>query len=562
MTHHTAPRTGITPVHIERDARPALLKSVWLRIAGSSRRAVPVHWSSLLGVVSLSCFAVLTVTGVILLFFYEPSSETVRYGGSYPLLQGVPVSRAYASTLHLSLEVRGGLLVRQVHHWAALVLPASLVLQMLSTFFTGGFRRPRHWSWGLLALTFVLALAAGWSGYGLPDDPLAGTGLRIVEGIVIGVPVIGSWASFVAFGGEFPGHVIERMYWLHVAVVPALLVIVLLLRLRLALRRQPAQFPARGRAESNVVGLPLKPVAVRAFGLFLITTGVLVALGGLVTVSPIWIYGPSSTGHASAGSQPDWYTSFLDGALRLVPPAGNRRPRRHHPRGSAGRARSGRNISHVVSRLAVPRGPGHGRPRRPPPAGPAPGASQPHRASASPAWSSSRHSGLAGATDLVATQLQLRLRAPGCGAPSLLFVGPLVAFYLTRQLCLALSAQERERLLHGTETGRIMRSPDGGYSEIHAPLGDDRARPSRTTKAGEPDGPDQLPRVRAARRGRVARRPRGHRRADRARQVRCVGGHCFFMPVATWWWPGRRSQVRDDARLRPLSRRRCASRPR
>lgn len=104
------------------------------------------------------------------------------------------------------------------------MLPASLMLQMLSIFFTGGFRRPRQGSWVLLALTFVLALAGGWSGYGLPDDMLAGTGPRIAQGILLGIPVIGTHASFLLLGGEFPGHVIERMYWLHVAVVPALVV--------------------------------------------------------------------------------------------------------------------------------------------------------------------------------------------------------------------------------------------------------------------------------------------------------------------------------------------------
>ena len=146
----------------------------------------------LFGIVSLSCFVVLAVSGIILLFFYDPSTDMVRYGGSYPQLQGVPVSKAYDSTLHLSLDVPGGLLVRQVHHWAALVLPGSLLLQMLCTFFTGGFRRPRQWSWVLLVLTFLLALAGGWSGYALPDDLLAGTGLRIVEGILVGIPIIGS----------------------------------------------------------------------------------------------------------------------------------------------------------------------------------------------------------------------------------------------------------------------------------------------------------------------------------------------------------------------------------
>ena len=257
MTDHTVSRTLPDARAGDHRAPRSPGATTRRKIAAWNRRAVPVHWSFFLGVISLACLAVLTVTGVILLFFFDPSGDTVRYTGSYPLLQGVEMSKAYDSTLHVSLEVPGGLLIRQAHHWAALVLPASLVLQMLSIFFTGGFRRPRHWSWVLLSLTFVLALAGGWSGYGLPDDLLAGTGLRIAEGILIGVPFVGTRATLIALGGEYPGNVIERMYWLHVAVVPVLLTIVLALRLRLAVRRRPAQFASRGRTERNVVGLPL-----------------------------------------------------------------------------------------------------------------------------------------------------------------------------------------------------------------------------------------------------------------------------------------------------------------
>ncbi|MDF1602027.1 cytochrome b N-terminal domain-containing protein [Nocardioides sp. YIM 152315] len=439
-------------------------------------RTVPLHWTMLLGVISLSCLFVLTVTGAVLLFFFEPSSETVRYEGSYPLLQGVPVSRAYASTLHVSLEVPGGLLVRQAHHWAALVLPAALTVQMLSTFFTSGFRRPREWSWVLLATTFLLALAGGWSGYGLADDQLAGTGLRIAEGILVGVPLIGTRASFLLLGGEFPGQVIERMYWLHVAIIPAVLALVLLLRLRLALGRKPAQFPGSGRTEHNVVGLPLAAVAVRAFGLFLITTGVLVFLAGVITINPVWKYGPSTPGAASAGSQPDWYTGFLDGSLRLAPPGwevtvlGGTFPLGVLlPQAVAG----GLLVVVVLWPFLETRATGDrwehhhvlDRPRE------------------HPTRTAFGVSGLvvfvtlwtSGATDLIATQLHLSFEHQVLALRTLLVLGPLVAFPLTRELCRALVAREQEEVQHGVETGRIMRAADGGYSEVHEPLDLDRS---------------------------------------------------------------------------------------
>lgn len=437
-------------------------------------RAVPLHWTMLLGVISLTCFFVLTVTGIVLLFFFDPSTDTVEYDGSYPLLQGVAVSKAYASTVHVSLDVPGGLLVRQAHHWAALVLPAALVLQLLSTFFTGGFRRPRQWSWVLLVLTFVLVLIGGVSGYALPDDMLAGTGLRIAQGILVGIPVVGTWASFVLLGGEFPAHVIERMYWLHVAVVPALLVPVLALRLRLAVRRLPAQLPGRGRTERNVVGLPIGNAAVRAFGLFLVTTGVLMLLAGLVTINPVWKYGPSSGGHASAGSQPDWYTGFLDGSLRLVPPGweisafGGTVPLAVLvPQAVVGaffavivlwpfleaRATGDRREHHLLDR-----------PRE-----------HPTRTAFGVAgivffltlW-------VSGATDLITTNFSIAFEHQVYALRALLFLGPLVAFQATRLICEGLTAREREDALHGFETGRIMRGPDGGYTEVHAPLDGDR----------------------------------------------------------------------------------------
>jgi ubiquinol-cytochrome c reductase cytochrome b subunit len=433
-------------------------------------RVVPLHWTMLFGVISSACFFTVAVTGVFLLVFFDPSSETVRYSGSYPLLQGVPVSRAYDSVMHVSLEMRGGLLVRQVHHWAALVLLASLTLQMLCVFFTGAFRRPRQWSWILLALTFLLALGAGWSGYGLPDTELSGTGLRIAQGILIGIPIIGNRASFLLLGGEFPADVVERLYWLHVAILPAMLILVLGVRFRESLRRRPPQFPGPGRTEENVVGLPLKAVVVRAAGLFAITTGVLTLLGGLVTINPVWIYGPLATEHASSGSQPDWYMGWLDGGLRLAPSRwdlplfGGTLPFGVLiPQAVAGaflavivlwpfleeRATGDRRVHHLPDR-----------PRE-----------HPTRTALGVAgvvffvtlWS-------AGSTDVVATQLQIAFENQVLALQAALVVGPLVAFQLTRALCLALQSRDHEIAEHGYETGRIMRGLDGAYTEVHSPI--------------------------------------------------------------------------------------------
>ena len=434
------------------------------------RRAFPNHWSFLFGVVSAACFAVLLVTGVGLMFFYDPSADPVHYRGSYPLLQGLEMSKAYASTLRISFEVPGGLLLRQTHHWAALLLPASVILQLLSTFFTGAFRRPRQWAWVLLVAIFLLALLSGWSGYALPDDTLSGTGLRIVQGVLLGIPVIGTPATWLLFGGEFPGRVIPHMYVIHL-VASAALAVVLALRLRSAARHGPPQFGGPGRKEDNIVGIPMWPnAAARLTGLFFLTAGVAVLLGGTATISPVWAYGPFSTGNAFAGSQPDWYMGFLDGALRLVPPGWEV--------GWLGRTWTlavlvpigliglffvlVTTYPFLEAWITGDRGEHHllDRPR-----------DTPTRTGVGVAgavfygalW-------LAGSADLIATQFRVSFAGVIWLLRGVVLIGPLIGYLLTRQVCHALRASDREQLRHGVESGRILRLPDGGYVEPHAQL--------------------------------------------------------------------------------------------
>ena len=283
-------------------------------------RAQPTSWSLLFGTVSVACFTVLLITGLILMMVYDGSGELITYDGGYSLLRGVAVSRAFASTMELSFEVPGGLLVRQAHHWAALMLPASMLMQIAVAFFSGAARRPRQWAWVLLVVAFLVVLVCGWSGYALPDDNLSGTGLRIVQGTALALPFIGTWLTGLLFGGQFPGRVIENLYLIHL-ISPAALVLIVALRLRLQRPSRVGAAPRRRPRSGAVVGLPVWPqVAVRLGGLFMITLGVLIIMAGTMTISPVWRYGPASPSNAYAGSQPDWYTAFLDGALRLVPP--------------------------------------------------------------------------------------------------------------------------------------------------------------------------------------------------------------------------------------------------
>src|SRR5699024_7530787 len=88
-------------------------------------KVFPNHWSFLLGELALYSFIIVILSGVYLTFFFDPSMEEVYYHGPYEMLRGVPMSRAFESTLEISFEVRGGLFVRQIHHWGALVFAAA-----------------------------------------------------------------------------------------------------------------------------------------------------------------------------------------------------------------------------------------------------------------------------------------------------------------------------------------------------------------------------------------------------------------------------------------------------
>ena len=234
------------------------------------RKLFPDHWTFMLGEVAMYSFAIVVLSGTFLTFFFDPSMAHVVYEGAYKPLYGVEMSAAYASTLDISFEVRGGLFMRQVHHWGALIFVASLSVHMLRVFFTGAFRRPRELNWVIGVVLWILAIGAGFTGYSLPDDVLSGNGLRIIDGMMLAIPVVGTYLSFFFFGGEFPGdQIIPRLYSLHIMVVPALIILMIALHLFLVVVHKHTQYPGPGRRQDNVVGYPIGPVfATKAGGFF------------------------------------------------------------------------------------------------------------------------------------------------------------------------------------------------------------------------------------------------------------------------------------------------------
>jgi ubiquinol-cytochrome c reductase cytochrome b subunit len=282
----------------------------------------PDHWSFLLGEIALYCFIVLVGTGIFLAVFYVPSDTQVIYHGSYPLLRGEQMSEAYSSVLQISFEIPAGLLIRQVHHWAANVFVAAIVLHLMRIFFTGAYRKPRDLNYVIGLTMLMLAILEGFAGYSLVDDLLSGMGLAIAYSVAMSIPLVGAQLTYLIWGHQFPGSTFffSRLEIVHVLLIPAALAVLITLHIGMIMRQHHSQFQGPGRRERNVVGTPLWPAyALRSIGLMLAVAAVLFLIGGLIQINPIWQWGPFHPYLSENGAQPDWYIGWLIGALRLMP---------------------------------------------------------------------------------------------------------------------------------------------------------------------------------------------------------------------------------------------------
>jgi ubiquinol-cytochrome c reductase cytochrome b subunit len=469
-------------------------------VKGTARKIFPDHWSFMLGEIALYSFIILLLTGTFLTFFYIPSTGVTTYTGSYTTLQGTEVSEAFNSTMHLSFEVRGGLLLRQIHHWAALIFVVSIIVHMFRVFFTGAFRKPREINWAIGVVLALLAVFEGFLGYSLPDDLLSGNGLRIASGIVLAIPVVGTYVSFFLFGGEFPGEAfIPRIYTIHVLLLPAVMLGLITLHLILLVVHKHTQYPGPGRTNDNVVGYPLFPIyTAKAGGFFFIVFGVTALMAALFTINPIWLYGSYDPSPIGAGAQPDFYMGFLDGAVRLTPgffeitalgytlslnivlptlvlpgilttvavlypwieawATGDKRE--HHlldrPRNQP--TRTGLGVMAITLYVLL--------------------------------W-------ISGGNDIIATHLKLSINDITYTLRAAIFILPPIMYVITKRICLGLQRKDREKVLHGRETGRVFRTEDGEVFELHAPLsahdrwllvGYDTQRPSELGASADANG--------------------------------------------------------------------------
>jgi ubiquinol-cytochrome c reductase cytochrome b subunit len=286
------------------------------------RRVFPDHWSFLLGEIALGCLVVLVVTGVFLTFFYTPDTRGVVYDGPYAPLKGEQVSAAFDSTMRLSFQVKAGLLMRQTHHWATLVLVAAIVVHLCRVFFTRAFRRPRELNWVIGVVLLLLAMAEGLTGYWLPDDLLSGVSIHIGYSVIFAIPVLGTRVAYLLFGGEFPApDMLPRFYVFHVLLLPALLLGLVGLHLAIVALQRHTQFPGPGRTERNLVGKRFWPQhAFKSVSLLLLVAAACAGLGGLAQINPVWQSGPFKAANVTSPAQPDWYLGWVDGLLRLGGP--------------------------------------------------------------------------------------------------------------------------------------------------------------------------------------------------------------------------------------------------
>jgi ubiquinol-cytochrome c reductase cytochrome b subunit len=436
------------------------------------RKIFPDHWSFLLGEVALYSFVIILLSGSFLTFFFSASMTPVEYNGSFVPLKGVEMSAAMQSSLNISFDIRGGLLMRQVHHWAALLFVAAIGLHMLRIYFTGAFRKPRELNWVIGFILFILAMAEGFTGYSLPDDLLSGNGLRIIDGMVKGIPLIGTWISFLLFGGEFPGeNIVGRLYSLHILLLPAIIVALIAMHLLFVIVHKHTQYPGAGRTNQNVVGYPVLPVyAAKAGGFFFIVFGVVMLLASLFTINPIWNYGPYDPSPVSAGTQPDWYIGFADGALRLIPPGLEFVWLGHTwsfniliPLVSLGLfivlvliypfieawVTGDKREHHILDR-----------PRNAPTRTAIGAAGVTFYAAL---WATA-------SSDIIATHFHVTMEGVIHACQAAVILGPFLAFFVAKRTCLALQKKDREIVLHGYESGRIVRLPGGEYIEVHQPV--------------------------------------------------------------------------------------------
>jgi len=277
------------------------------------RKAFPVHSTFFLGEMAAISFLILVVTGIYLGLIYTPSITEITVGG-------LKLPEAFAS-VQLIESIPAANLIRNVHHWAAHVMIATLLLHAFRVYFTGTYRKPREITWVLGVVLLGMTLAAGFVGYALPWDAFAVTATGIGFGLARSIPVVGHLLSDLFFGGAFPSlGSLPRLYTIHVVVIPLSILGLMSLHLLLVLKQKHSMpgYAKKLAEPGKVLGIALWPYhALLAGQLVFLMLGGLSLLAAFVPVHPLAAYGPPTP--ETPMVKPDWYLLWIFGFLKLIP---------------------------------------------------------------------------------------------------------------------------------------------------------------------------------------------------------------------------------------------------
>lgn len=284
-------------------------------------KAFPVHDSYILGELALFSFATLVITGVFLALFYIPSTSKVIYDGALLNYRGKSLPEAFASVIYITYDLPMGMLIRQVHHWAANIFIASISLHMLRVLFTGAYRKPREVNWIIGIVLINLAIVSAFSGYTLPYDQFAATAATIGYNVFSSPPIVGEYIGNAVFAGGFPSQAaIPRLYSFHL-LLAALIAVTIGLHMTVLIKQRHTE-PPRAGDPKKLVGVPLWPNQAFASAMYLFALlAFLFLLGGFLSPHNIAVYGPEDPTTTPTNIAPDWYLMWLFGLLKLVPSA-------------------------------------------------------------------------------------------------------------------------------------------------------------------------------------------------------------------------------------------------
>ena len=178
-------------------------------------KSLKATYSFGLGVITTFLFITLTLTGILLMFYYVPTVE-----------------RAYVNIVGLQTEIPFGQLLRNLHRWGAHLMVLAAILHMVRVFYTGGYKPPREFNWVVGVGLLVMTLGASFTGYLLPWDQLSFWAVTVGTSIASYAPLMGDVAKRILLGGPEVGQdALTRFYALHIMVIPAVLALLISLHI-------------------------------------------------------------------------------------------------------------------------------------------------------------------------------------------------------------------------------------------------------------------------------------------------------------------------------------------